>query len=214
MSRNETVERIRECGIVAVVRAKSSDQLVDVAHALKDGGCIAIEITMTTPNALKVIEAVSSELGDEVVTGVGSVLDPETARMAILAGAQFVVGPVLSVPMIEMSHRYDKPCVPGAFTPTEILAAWTAGADVVKVFPAEVGGPTYFKSVKGPLPQVKLTPTGGVNLDTAAAFIKAGAEFLGAGSALVTKDALAKGDMKAITETAEKFRAEIKKARG
>jgi len=213
MSRTETVERIRRSGIVAVVRAPSSEQLVDVARALKSGGCVAIEITMTTPNALKVIEQVSAELGDEVVTGVGSVLDAETARAAILAGAQFVVGPTLNVAVIEMAHRYDKPCVPGAYTPTEILAAWTAGADVVKVFPASVGGPAYFKAIKGPLPQVKLSPTGGVNLKTAGDFIKAGAEFLGAGSAMVTKDALAAGDMASITETAAAFVEEVRKAR-
>jgi len=148
-----------------------------------------------------------------VITGVGSVLDPETARAAIQAGAEFVVGPVLNIPTIEMAHRYDKVCVPGAFTPTEILAAWNAGADVVKVFPASVGGPEYFKALKGPLPQVKLTPTGGVSLKTAGEFIKAGAEFLGVGGDLVSKEALAKGDMKFITEQAARYVAEVQKAR-
>lgn len=213
MSRVETLERIRESGCVAVVRAPSSEQLVEVARALEKGGLIAIEITMTTPNALKVIEQVSAELGDAVVTGVGSVLDAETARAAILAGAEFVVGPTLNTEMIAMSHRYDKVCVPGAYTPTEILAAWTAGADVVKVFPASVGGPAYFKAVKGPLPQVKLSPTGGVNLKTAGEFIKAGAEFLGVGSDLVSKEALAEGDMGYITERAAAYVEEVRKAR-
>ena len=213
MSRSETIARIAESGCVAVVRAKSSEQLVDVARALADGGILAVEITMTTPNALEVIKAVSSSLGDDVLVGVGSVLDAETARAAILAGAQYVVSPVLDVATIEMTHRYDKAVVPGAYTPTEILAAWTAGADVVKVFPASVGGPSYFKAIKGPLPQVKLTPTGGVNLKTAADFIKAGAEFLGVGGALVSKDALARGDMKWITDTAAQYVAIVKTAR-
>jgi 2-dehydro-3-deoxyphosphogluconate aldolase/(4S)-4-hydroxy-2-oxoglutarate aldolase len=213
MGRIETVQRIAESGCVAVVRAKSSEQLIGVAKALKEGGCIAIEITMTTPNALKVIEQVSKEMGKDVIVGVGSVLDAETARVAILSGAEYVVAPVLDIPTIHMAHRYDKPCIPGGFTPTEILAAWTAGADVVKVFPATVGGPAFFKDIKGPLPQIKLTPTGGVDLKTAGAFIKAGAEFLGVGSALVTKEALATGDMKSITSLAEQFCAEVRKAR-
>jgi len=213
MSRIETLARIAESGCVAVVRAKSSEQLVEVARALKAGGIVAIEITMTTPNALEVIRQVSGQLGKEVITGVGSVVDAETARAAILAGAEFVVGPVLSLPVIEMAHRYDKVCVPGAYTPTEILTAWTAGADVVKVFPASVGGPEYFKALKGPLPQVKLTPTGGVNLKTAGEFIKAGAEFLGVGGDLVSKEALATGDMTFIREQAGRYVEEVRKAR-
>ncbi len=213
MSRIETLGRITESGCVAVVRAPSSEQLVDVARALQKGGITAIEITMTTPNAIDVIREVSRELGEDVVTGVGSALDAETARAAILAGAEFVVAPVLDPETITMAHRYDKVCVPGAYTPTEILAAWSAGADVVKVFPASIGGPKAFKAIKGPLPQVKLSPTGGVNLQTAGDFIRAGAEFLGVGSALVAKDALARGDMDWITETARKFVEEVRKAR-
>jgi len=213
MSRTETLERIRQSGCVAVVRAPSSEQLIDVAHALRDGGLPAIEITMTTPNALKVIERASAELGDDAVIGVGSVLDAETARAAILAGAQFVVSPVLNVEVIAMAHRYDKPCVPGAYTPTEILTAWTAGADVVKVFPASVGGPAYFKAIKGPLPQVKLSPTGGVNLQTTGEFIKAGAEFLGVGGDLVSRQALAKGDMRFITTRAAEYVEAVRRAR-
>jgi len=213
MSRSEIVARIAESGCVAVVRASSSEQLVDVSRALAAGGIIAVEITMTTPNALDVIKAVSRELRDEVIVGVGSVLDSETARAAILAGAQYVVSPVLDVATIQMAHRYDKPVVPGAFTPTEILAAWTAGADVVKVFPASIGGPSYFKAIKGPLPQVKLTPTGGVDLNTASDFIRAGAEFLGVGGNLVSKDALARGDMDWIRNEAAKYVEIVKTAR-
>ncbi|MBN2582178.1 MAG: bifunctional 4-hydroxy-2-oxoglutarate aldolase/2-dehydro-3-deoxy-phosphogluconate aldolase [Planctomycetes bacterium] len=213
MGRNELIARITESGCVAVVRAPSSEQLVDVSRALAAGGIIAVEITMTTPNALEVIKAVSTELSDEVIVGVGSVLDSETARAAILAGAEYVVSPVLDIGTIQMAHRYDKAVVPGAYTPTEILAAWTAGADVVKVFPASVGGPSYFKAVKGPLPQVKLTPTGGVNLNTASDFIRAGAEFLGVGSNLVSKDALARGDMDWIRDEAAKYVEVVKTAR-
>jgi 2-dehydro-3-deoxyphosphogluconate aldolase/(4S)-4-hydroxy-2-oxoglutarate aldolase len=213
MGRSETLARIVESGCVAVVRAKSSEQLLDVARALKDGGVIAIEITMTTPNAIEVIRKVSATLGNSVIAGVGSAIDAETARAAIDAGAEFVVGPIFVPAILEMAHRHDKPYIPGAFTPTEIMAAWTAGADIVKVFPASVGGPDYFRAVKGPLPQVKLTPTGGVNLKTAGEFIKAGAEFLGVGGELVSKDALARGDMKWITETATQFVNEVRKAR-
>jgi 2-dehydro-3-deoxyphosphogluconate aldolase/(4S)-4-hydroxy-2-oxoglutarate aldolase len=213
MGRAETVARIAASGCVAVVRAKSSEQLVEVAKALRAGGISAIEITMTTPNALEVISRVSKELGSSAVVGVGTVLDAETARAAIEVGAEFVVSPVLAPTVIEMAHRHDKACLPGAFTPTEIFAAWTAGADVVKVFPASVGGPDYFRAVKGPLPQVKLMPTGGVNLGTAGEFIRAGAEFLGVGGELVSKDALATGNWELITETAARFIDEVRRAR-
>jgi 2-dehydro-3-deoxyphosphogluconate aldolase / (4S)-4-hydroxy-2-oxoglutarate aldolase len=187
------------------VRAKSSGQLVDVARAMAAGGVDCIEITMTTPNALAVIAAVREQLGDTVLTGVGSVLDAETARAAILAGAQFVVSPVFNVAILEMAHRYGLPCVPGAFTPTEILNATAAGADMVKVFPAGQLGPGFFKDILGPMPHLKLTPTGGVDLDTAASFIKAGAKTLGVGSALVAPKAVAAGDFATLTETARKF---------
>ncbi len=213
MGRAETVARIAASGCVAVVRAKSSEQLVDVAKALKEGGIIAIEITMTTPNALEVISKVSKELGSSALVGVGTVLDAETAVEAIEAGAEFVVSPILTPEVIEATHEQERACICGAFTPTEIYAAWTAGAEVVKVFPASVGGPDYFKAIKGPLPQVKLTPTGGVNLTTAGNFIKAGAEFLGVGGELVSKDALATGNWKLITETAARFIDEVRRAR-
>jgi 2-dehydro-3-deoxyphosphogluconate aldolase / (4S)-4-hydroxy-2-oxoglutarate aldolase len=207
------VQRLCRAGVVAVVRANSSEQLLDVAKAIAAGGVDCIEITMTTPNALSVIERCRRELGDSVLTGVGSVLDAETARAAILAGAQFVVGPVLDPGVIEMAHRYGLPCVPGAFTPTEILAATTAGADLVKVFPATKLGPEFFKDILGPMPHLKLTPTGGVDLTTAADFIKAGACTLGVGSALVSKKAMADKDYAALTATAEKFVRIVAEAR-
>jgi 2-dehydro-3-deoxyphosphogluconate aldolase/(4S)-4-hydroxy-2-oxoglutarate aldolase len=213
MDKGKNLHRIRETGIVAVIRAPSSTELIDVSRALAEGGVDCVEITMTTPNALEAIGAVSEALGDSVLVGVGSVLDPETARAAILAGAEFVVGPVLNEDVIRLCRRYSKIVVPGAFTPTEILRAWEAGADVVKVFPAGVGGPAYFKAIKGPLPQVRLTPTGGVDLGTAADFIRAGAEFLGVGSALVKKDLLAARDFAGIGNLAAEYRKVVVEAR-
>ena len=204
---------IMDCGMAAVIRAKSSDHLMQVADAIKEGGIDVIEVTMTTPNALQVIEEVANKYGDEVLIGVGSVLDAETCRMAILSGAEFVVGPCLDRDMIEMAHRYDKPVLPGAFTPTEIKQAWDWGADMVKVFPADVGGPGYFKAVLGPLPQIRLVPTGGVNIDTTPAFLKAGAVALCAGGALVDKKAVAEGRFDVVTETARKFRETIDQTR-
>ncbi len=204
--RNATVARIETSGLVAVIRADSPDQLVDVCKALATGGADVAEITMTTPGALKAIEAAAAAVGDQCLIGVGSVLDPETARAAILAGAQFVFAPTLNLDVIEMAHRYDKPAVPGALTPTEILTAWQAGADMVKVFPANHFGPRYFKDLLAPMPQLKLTPTGGVDLNTAADWLGAGAACLGVGSALVKKDLIKSKDWKGLTDLAGRFR--------
>ncbi|MFO8080424.1 MAG: bifunctional 4-hydroxy-2-oxoglutarate aldolase/2-dehydro-3-deoxy-phosphogluconate aldolase [Armatimonadota bacterium] len=212
-TRLETMNWIMDCGMAAVIRAKSSDHLMQVADAIKEGGVDVIEVTMTTPNALEVIEEVANKYGEEVLIGVGSVLDAETCRMAILSGAEFVVGPCLDRDMIEMAHRYDKPVLPGAFTPTEIKQAWDWGADMVKVFPASVGGPKYFKAILGPLPQIRLVPTGGVNIDTTPEFLKAGAVALCAGSALVDKQAVAEGRFDVVTDTARKFREAIDQTR-
>ncbi len=212
--KGRNVHIILETGIVAVIRAQSSDQLVDAARALRDGGVKAIEVTMTTPNALDVIKKVSDEMKDDCVIGVGTVLDPETARAAILSGAEFVVAPTLNLDTIKMCKRYSAVVVPGAYTPTEILTAWEAGADVVKVFPATGLGPRFFKDVLGPLPQVRLSPTGGVSLETVADFIQAGACCVAVGGNLVTKTALANQDWKSITDTAKQFIEKIKLARG
>lgn len=209
--RNEGI--IFDTGIVAVIRAKSSDQLVDVAKALRDGGVKAIEVTMTTPNALDVIKKVSDLMKDDCVIGVGTVLDPETCRAAILAGAEFVVSPTLNVATIQMCKRYTAICIPGAYTPTEILTAWEAGADVVKVFPATSLGPAYFKDILGPLPQVRLSPTGGVSVETVKEFIKAGACCVAVGGNLVSKKALDNKDWKSITDTAKQFIQLIQEAR-
>jgi 2-dehydro-3-deoxyphosphogluconate aldolase/(4S)-4-hydroxy-2-oxoglutarate aldolase len=213
MDKLEMMEWIQETGVIAIMRAKSSDQLLAAADAIKAGGVQAIEVTMTTPGALDVIRQATERYGADVLFGVGSVLDPESARAAILAGAQFVVCPTLNLKTIELCHRYAIPVVPGAYTPTEILTAWEAGADMVKVFPASVGGPAYFKAIKGPLPQVKLVPVGGVNLDTTADFIRAGADAVGVGGALVSQKLLDAGDFAALTERARRFCQEVAQGR-
>src|SRR5436305_11079752 len=156
MSRESTLKRILEGGIVAVVRAESGEWLARVVKALADGGVTAAEITFTVPDAIDVIRQVRREVGDAVVLGAGTVLDPETARAALLAGAEYIVAPTLDVDVIRLCRRYDKVVMPGALTPTEVLTAWEAGADIVKVFPAELGGPSYFQALRGPRPQIRL----------------------------------------------------------
>ena len=212
--RNATVARLCERGIVAVVRAKSSEQLLDVAKALLAGGVDCIEITMTTPNALEVIRRCRQELAEEALIGVGSVLDPGIASKAIHAGAQFVVSPVFNEWTIRVAHAEGVPAVPGAMTPTEILTAANAGADLVKVFPATRLGPEFFRDVLAPMPHLKLTPTGGVDLATAGEFIRAGAATLGVGSALVEKKAVQDGDFGKIQSLASQFVQIVAQARG
>src|SRR5262245_51900962 len=185
MSRSDHLRRIIDTGIVAILRAPSGELLADVAEALATGGVDVIEVTFTVPQADQVLRELAGRLGSRVLLGAGTVLDTETTRIAMLAGADFIVSPAVNLDVIEMCRRYDKPVLPGAFTPTEVLAAWQAGADIVKVFPCDALGPGYLKALHGPLPQVRLMPTGGVNLETAAAFLKAGACALGVGSSLV-----------------------------
>lgn len=213
ITRAQVLHAMYEDGVVAVVRVESSSALAEAARALCDGGVRCIEITMTTPNALHVIEQVSREMSDRSFIGVGTVLDVETARAAILAGACFVVCPVLNPDVIELCRRYSVMVVPGAFTPTEILSAWQAGADVVKVFPATALGPQYFKDVLAPLPQVRLSPTGGVNLDNTADFIRAGAVAVGVGSSLVKKQDIADQNWQALTDRAQQFVQTVRQAR-
>jgi 2-dehydro-3-deoxyphosphogluconate aldolase/(4S)-4-hydroxy-2-oxoglutarate aldolase len=213
MDKREMMELIQTTGAIAIMRAKSSDQLLAAADAIRAGGVQVIEVTMTTPGALDVIRQATERYGADVLFGVGSVLDPESARAAILAGAQFVVSPTLNLKTIELCHRYAIPVVPGAYTPTEILTAWEAGADMVKVFPASIGGPAYLKAVKAPLPQIKLVPVGGVNLDNTADFIRAGAEVVGVGSALVSQKLLEAGDFATLTERARRLCQEVAKGR-
>src|ERR1700722_10937409 len=191
MSKETDLRRVLDCGVVAVVRSPDSQQLVEVARALADGGISVVEITMTVPDALDVLRQVRRALGDRLFLGAGTVLDPETARAALLAGAEYLVAPTVNLEVIRLCQRYDKLVMPGAFTPTEILTAWEAGADIVKVFPAEVLGSAFFKAVRGPLPQVRLMPTGGVDLTTAVEFLRAGACCLGVGGQLVEPKAVA-----------------------
>ncbi len=213
MSKENQLRRVLDAGIVAVIRSPDSQQLVEVARALADGGVTVVEITMSVPNALEVLGRVRQSLGDRVLLGAGTVLDPETARAVLLAGAEYIVAPTLNLDVIRMCQRYDKLVIPGAFTPTEILTAWEAGADIVKVFPADVVGPAFFKALRGPLPQVRLMPTGGVDLQTAADFIKAGACCLGIGGQLVEPRAVAERNFERIRDLARQYVAIVQQAR-
>jgi 2-dehydro-3-deoxyphosphogluconate aldolase / (4S)-4-hydroxy-2-oxoglutarate aldolase len=210
---HDVVAEMERTGVVAVIRADSSEQLIEVVGALHQGGLTCVEVTMTTPNALSVIQAASAQFKGKCAIGVGTVLDAETARAAILAGAAFVVSPVLDLDTITLCKRYGKVVVPGAFTPTEILRAWQAGADVVKVFPATKLGPEFFQDIRGPLPQVRLTPTGGVSLKNTGDFIKAGAVCVGVGGAMVTKKAVADRDYATLAANAAAFLKAVADAR-
>lgn len=212
-TKEQYIKQVADAGVVAVIRAQSKDQLTGITEALLEGGVPAIEVTMSTPKAIAGIEMLADKYGDRAVIGVGTVIDAATCRDAIAAGAQFVVSPVFDDEIVATTRRYGKISIPGAFTPTEILRAWTAGADVVKVFPSTVLGPGYFKDILAPLPQLRLTPTGGVDLKNVADWIKAGAVFVGAGSSLVTKDALSKNDWASITTNSKAFVEAIRTAR-
>ncbi|MHB0876114.1 MAG: bifunctional 4-hydroxy-2-oxoglutarate aldolase/2-dehydro-3-deoxy-phosphogluconate aldolase [Anaerolineae bacterium] len=213
LDRHQIVKRITDSGVVAVVRLAEASQLAKVADAIKAGGVDAIEFTMTTPGALKIIEATADRFGDEVLLGAGTVLDSETARAAILAGAQFIVSPVTDFPSIELCLRYGKVIIPGTLTPTEILRAWQAGADLIKVFPATAVGPRYFKDVLAPLPQVKLVPTGGVGLGNAAEFIRNGAAAIAVGGELVNSRLVSEGRFDELTATAKALTEAVRGAR-
>ncbi|MBL8181302.1 MAG: bifunctional 2-keto-4-hydroxyglutarate aldolase/2-keto-3-deoxy-6-phosphogluconate aldolase [Blastocatellia bacterium] len=206
MNKADIVKQIESLGLVPVVRASSADEAMQAIDAIKAGGVNVLEITMTVPGAVKVIEKVADKYGSEVLVGAGTVLDPETARACLLAGAQFIVSPALNLATIELCHRYSAPICPGVLTPTEVITAWSAGVDFVKVFPCgSVGGASYVKNLKGPFPQVKIIPTGGVSLTTAADFIKAGAAALGVGTDLVDVKAIREGNAALVTERAKQF---------
>ncbi len=207
------LQTMEDCGVVAVIRARSKDQLIGIADALLEGGVACIEVTMSTPKAIAGIEMLADKMGDKALIGVGTVLDAATARDAIAAGAQFVLSPTTDADVIATTIRYGKVSVPGAFTPTEILHAWTLGGDVIKVFPSTGLGPQYFKDILAPMPQLRLTPTGGVELKNTADWIKAGAVCVGVGSALVTKEALANDDWSSIAKNARAFTDAVKSAR-
>jgi 2-dehydro-3-deoxyphosphogluconate aldolase/(4S)-4-hydroxy-2-oxoglutarate aldolase len=211
--KHSQLNRVMNSGIVAVIRANQSDRLVDVAQALLQGGIDVMEITFTVPRAVHVLEQVADQLGDRILLGAGTVLDSETARAAMLAGAEFIVSPSTDVDVIKLCRRYDKLVMPGALTPTEVVKAWQAGADIVKVFPSDLTGPSYLKALKAPLPQIRLMPTGGVNLDTAADFLNAGACALGIGGSLVEKSAVEAGDMGRIESLARQYVQIVKETR-
>jgi 2-dehydro-3-deoxyphosphogluconate aldolase/(4S)-4-hydroxy-2-oxoglutarate aldolase len=214
MNKSEVLKRIRETGIVPVVRAASSVEAMRVVDAIKEGGINVLEITMTVPGAVAMIEEVAKRFGNDVTVGAGTVLDAATARACMLAGAQFIVSPSLNVETIEMCRRYSIAVMPGALTPTEVMMAWQAGADMVKVFPCSaMGGARYLKSLKAPFPQVELIPTGGVSLKTAADFIRAGASALGVGSDLVDTKAIRAGEPEKVTQAARAYLEAVREAR-
>jgi len=214
MTKIEVLNTIRETGVIAIMRAQSSDQLIAAADAIKKGGVTVIEVTMTTPGALGVIATAKERYGSDVAFGAGSVLDPETGRAAILAGADFVVSPILNLGLIELCNRYGVATMPGCYSPTEVLTGWEAGADLIKLFPASFGGPDLVKAILAPLPQVQIVPVGGVNLDTAADFIRKGAVALGVGSSLVSQKLLDSGDLDELTRRATAYVEEVRKGRG
>jgi 2-dehydro-3-deoxyphosphogluconate aldolase/(4S)-4-hydroxy-2-oxoglutarate aldolase len=213
MNREEKLQLIRDTGVIAIMRAQSSAQLMAAADAIRQGGVRAIEVTMTTPGALEVIREASAGLGEDVLFGAGTVLDPETARTAILAGAGFIVAPTLNLDVIALCRRYSVPVIPGCLTPTEMLTAWEAGADMIKLFPAEFGGPDLVRAILAPLPQLQIIPVGGVDLRTAAEFIRKGAAALGVGSSLVSQKLLDAGDMGELTQRAAAFIEEVRQGR-
>lgn len=213
--KNDVINQIRAIGVIPVVRAASADEAMRAIDAIREGGISILEITMTVPGAVGVIEEVSKRYGDDALVGAGTVLDPEIATACISVGAQFIVSPALNPETIACCRRHDIVVMPGALTPTEVVHAWDAGADFVKVFPAgAVGGPSYLKALKGPLPQIELVPTGGVSLKTAADFIKAGAAALGVGADLVDLKAIREGNAALVTERAKQFVEIVREARG
>jgi 2-dehydro-3-deoxyphosphogluconate aldolase / (4S)-4-hydroxy-2-oxoglutarate aldolase len=214
MTKDEVQRKIVEIGIVPVVRASSPQQALLAAGAVAEGGIPIVEITMTVPGAIGVIEQLSQTVGTEVLIGAGTVLDAETAQHCFDAGAEFLVSPGFDRETVELAHRLGKLVMPGALTPNEVIAAFKGGADFVKIFPCgNVGGPSYIRSLKAALPQIPMIPTGGVNLQTAAEFLRAGASALGIGGELVSKAALEAGDAAAITAAARRYRTAISEAR-
>lgn len=211
--REQILQEILESGVVAIIRMSDSDRLRRVVEAVREGGVTAIEITMTTPGALDVIEEVARTMGDDVQIGVGSVLDAATARRAIDVGARYVVSPIFKPEIVAECHRQGVPAMPGAFTPTEIQLATEAGADVIKVFPADIVGMPFFKAVLAPMPHLKLMPTGGVTVENAGDWIRAGAVAVGVGSALLDKRAIDEGNFEVLTRNARSLRQSIDEAR-
>jgi 2-dehydro-3-deoxyphosphogluconate aldolase/(4S)-4-hydroxy-2-oxoglutarate aldolase len=214
MTQKEILSSITGIGIVPVVRTNTAENALKAIDAIYNGGVRAAEITMTVPGAIRALEKCADRFGDSIMLGAGTVLDPETARACMLAGAQFFVTPSLKISTIEMVKRYSKVICPGAMTPTEVLTAWEAGADVVKIFPAgNVGGPKYIKALKGPFPQIEMIPTGGINLETAGEFLKAGACAVAVGGELVDGKSIKEGRFDVIQDRARQYLAIVAKAR-
>jgi 2-dehydro-3-deoxyphosphogluconate aldolase/(4S)-4-hydroxy-2-oxoglutarate aldolase len=211
---NETLSRLDDSGVVAVLRGVPADRLIEISEALRAGGVTAVEITADTPNVADLIDEVTASFDDEVIVGTGTVLDSETARTTLMAGAEFVVSPSLHEDVIETCNRYGAVSAPGVMTPTEAVRGYEAGADFVKVFPAKTVGPAHLGAMKGPLGQIPMMPTGGVSPNNAADYVDAGAFAVGAGGALVDYDAAERGDYEVITETAREFTQVVEEARG
>jgi 2-dehydro-3-deoxyphosphogluconate aldolase/(4S)-4-hydroxy-2-oxoglutarate aldolase len=215
MHRDVILRAITESAVVPVVRTSSAESAIRSIEAVVRGGIRAAEITMTVPGAIKALEELADAFGDTLVLGAGTVLDPETARMCMLAGAQFFVTPALNLKTIEMAKRYSKIIMPGALTPTEIVTAWEAGADFVKVFPCgAMGGPKYIKALKGPLPHIEMVPTGGVSVANTAEFLRAGASAVAVGAELIDAKTIEEGRYEVFEERARQLLAEVAKARG
>ncbi|HKS37572.1 MAG TPA: bifunctional 4-hydroxy-2-oxoglutarate aldolase/2-dehydro-3-deoxy-phosphogluconate aldolase [Verrucomicrobiae bacterium] len=205
-SRSEIVSQLTRPGLIAVVRAHRQEQVLPLSEALIAGGVTAVEITMTTPNAIEAIRETKQRVGPRGLIGIGTVLDGKTCRAALEAGAEFVVSPILRPELVGMAHAADRPIMLGAYTPTEAQLAHEAGADFIKIFPADGLGPGYIRAIRAPLPHLRIVPTGGVDLATAADFLKAGCAALGVGSSLITRDILANDDWPALTRLAREFR--------
>jgi 2-dehydro-3-deoxyphosphogluconate aldolase/(4S)-4-hydroxy-2-oxoglutarate aldolase len=213
-SKQQIIEQLLNPGVIAVVRAKRAEQAVPLAEALVAGGVIAIEITMTTPNAIAAIKEASSKLGTRALIGVGTVLDEKTCQAAIDAGAEFVVSPICRRELVPIAQNAGKPIMLGSYTPTEAQLAHEAGSDFIKIFPADTLGPNYIKALRAPLPHLKIVPTGGVDLKTIGDFFKAGVAAVGAGSSLISKEVLEKDDWATLTKTATEFVKAARTARG
>lgn len=211
--RETLCRRLSEAGLIAIIRARRTDQVLPLAEALLAGGISAVEVTFSTPNALAALETVAARLGDRALVGVGTVLTPDQCRAALAAGAQFVVSPIARTDLIPLAHAAGKPVMLGAYTPTEAQLVHDAGADFVKLFPADQLGPGFIKALRAPLPHLRIVPTGGVGLDTLEGFLRAGCPAVGVGSSLVTADILARDDWPALTDRARRFVAALAAAR-
>jgi 2-dehydro-3-deoxyphosphogluconate aldolase/(4S)-4-hydroxy-2-oxoglutarate aldolase len=211
--KENSLKVIEDSGIIAVIRSQNADEAVKIARAVSEGGIVPIEITLTVPDAFSVMAEVRRSLGARILLGAGTVLDAEGARLAIKAGAEFLVSPMLNPDMVRLCKKNGKVAIPGAFTPTEIVAAWKGGADIIKIFPASLGGPELIKDLRGPFPQIKFLPTGGVMLENVAQFIKAGAVAVAVGGNIIDKKAVSLGKFDVITENSRKFLDAVKNAR-